>query len=101
MSQHFESAEELTAAMAMRSPKDALSYLNDWLERRDTITHDLTTDDLVLALELLAAELRREAARISSPLTPGLSVAASFLTDSARDTRAGQRLDQDGNELPG
>lgn len=58
MGQHLESAEELAAALNARSPREALSYLNDWLEHRNQITGDLTTADLVNALRLLAGELR-------------------------------------------
>ncbi len=100
MSQHLESAEELAAAMAGRSRMDALIYLNGWLERRDHITDDLTTDDLVTALKLLAAELSGEAAESTNQHTPGLSVAASVLTDAAHDARAGHELARDDNELP-
>ena len=49
----------------MRSRRDALIYLNDWLERRDHIIDDLTTEDLVTAVKLLSAELRGEAAESS------------------------------------
>ena len=100
MRQHLESAEELAAAMAVRSRRDALIYLNDWLERRDHILDDLTTEDLVTALKLLGAELHGEAAKGSDQRTPGLSVAASVLTDAAQDVRTGHKLTRDDNELP-
>lgn len=97
---HLDTVDELAAAMAVRSRKDALIYLNDWLERRDGFADDLATDDLVTALKLLAAELRWEAAKPPNQHTPGLTVAASVLTDAARDVRAGDPLGRDGKEMP-
>ena len=91
MSHHLQSAEELTTSMADRSPADALSWFRDWLERRDAISHQVTTDDLATALEALAAELRAEAGRVTAQ-TSGLDLAATVLVDSAHDVRAGHDL---------
>ena len=91
MSQHLQSAEELTTSLADRTPAEALSWFSAWLERRDAISHQVTTDDLATALEALAAELRAEASRVTAQ-TPGLDLAASVLVDSAHDVRAGHDL---------
>ncbi len=91
MSHHLESAEELTTSMADRSPADALRWFGDWLDRRDAIAQEVTTDDLATALEALAAELRAEASRVTAQ-TPGLDLAASVLVDSAHDVRAGHHF---------
>jgi hypothetical protein len=87
MYRHLETAEELTAAMGVRSSADALVWFADWLTRRDSAQAELTADDLATALETLAAELRGEAHTVSNHRTAGLRLAAGYLTDSAHDVR--------------
>jgi hypothetical protein len=87
MARHLESAEELTAALSVRSTAEALVWFADWLSRRDSAQAELTADDLATALETLAAELRGEARTISNSRTAGLRLAAGYLTDSAHDVR--------------
>jgi hypothetical protein len=92
MNQHLESAEELTAAMEVRSPVEALAWFSDWLERRDHATDEISNEDLAVALETLAAELRGESREVGDARSSGLDLAASFLTDSASGVRRGDAL---------
>ena len=95
MDQHLESAEELTAAMEVRSPADALIWFTDWLERRDQAADEISNEDLAVALETLAAELRGESIVVGDVRSSGLDLAASFLTDSAGGVRRGDALSDD------
>lgn len=92
MTQHLETSEELTSAMAQLSRVDALAWFTDWLARRDSLQDQISLEDLASALETLARELRGEAELVPDARTEGLEVAATVLTDSAQGVRVGDRL---------
>ena len=90
----LHTSDELAEAVGCRSRTEALSWLISWLERRDDIFEKIKIDDISATLETIAAELRREAEQ-ASPNSSGLVLAATVLTDTAEDVRAGdQRKDE-------
>ena len=87
----LEVPSELRGELGSRPQDDALTWLVDWLQRRDDLFDKIKIDDIAAALETIAAELRNEAQHASSA-SAGLTLAATVLDDSADGVRVGDEL---------
>jgi hypothetical protein len=87
MGDNLETPGELTNAMRQHSGEEALLSLTQWLHHRDEVADQLAADDLATTLDTLAADFRTETAQDPSLRTPGLTVAAAVLNDTADEIR--------------
>ncbi len=71
---------------------DLSARVSEWVGYHyPSVVDEIVTDEIMAALESVAAELRREAdAEPESPRASGLRRAATVLTDTAAGLRAGQ-----------
>ncbi len=88
----LEAPSELREELGSRPQGDALTWLIDWLQRRDDLFDKIKIDDVAGALEAVATELRREAEQQPSSASAGLTLAATVLDDSADGVRVGDEL---------
>ncbi len=81
---HLETPTEAIDALSARTPADALTWLTQYLRRRDRVLAELAAEEFGSVLDTLATEFRKEAAaEPTSPHTTGLTVAAAVVSDTA------------------